>query len=175
MAEQGLGDGIMFARYARVLADRGATVMIACDRRLVPLLNRGARRGKGIRQEPDAAQLRFLGRSDEPATAVPDHGRDRPITASLSRRRPGSRRDLGRAPRTEASGRRRVGLVWAGNPLHTNDANRSCPPHLFHARSSTTPISRPSVSRSAIPHRRPPVSGSPTGHLAWLTTPRPPR
>ena len=41
--------------------------------------------------------------------------------------------------------RHRVGLVWAGNPLHTNDANRSCPPSLLHAI-----IDRPDIEAVSV-------------------------
>jgi tetratricopeptide (TPR) repeat protein len=37
-AEQGLGDTILFVRYARLVKERGATVIVACQRPLLPLL-----------------------------------------------------------------------------------------------------------------------------------------
>ena len=38
------------------------------------------------------------------------------------------------ARRFAAMARPRVGLVWAGNPKHKNDRNRSCPPALLEPR-----------------------------------------
>ena len=130
MAEQGLGDAIMFARYASVLADRGATVMIACDRRQVSLLNQAPGVTKAFaktRTMPsfdfwvDQMSLPLLCRTTIDTIPCPQaYLAADPVRAQIWASRLGP-----------AAGRRRIGLVWAGNPLHTNDANRSCPPSLF--------------------------------------------
>ena len=127
MAEQGLGDGIMFARYAKVLADQGATVTIACDRRLVSLLQTTPGVTHAVAKSRtlprfdfwvDQMSLPFL--CGTTLATVPSPGPY--LVADPARARQWSRR-LDMPP-----GRVRVGVVWAGNPLHTNDANRSCPP-----------------------------------------------
>jgi hypothetical protein len=38
-AEQGAGDTLLFARYARLVKRRGGTVVLACPKALVPLLS----------------------------------------------------------------------------------------------------------------------------------------
>ena len=130
MAEQGLGDAIMFARYASVLAARGATVMIACDRRLVPLLNEAPGVTKAFaktRTMPsfdfwvDQMSLPLLCRTTIETIPSPQ-----PYLAADP-----ARAELWSSRLAPTNGRRLVGVVWAGNPLHTNDANRSCPPDLF--------------------------------------------
>ena len=143
MAEQGLGDGIMFARYAGVLAARGATVMIACDRRLVTLLQTtpGVTRAFAkTRAMPrfdywvDQMSLPLLcGTTLETVPSPGPYLAADPVKAQRWAERLALPHD-----------RRRVGVVWAGNPLHTNDANRSCPGRLFHqilTRSSVTGVS----------------------------------
>ena len=130
MAEQGLGDAIMFARYASVLAARGATVMIACDRRLVSLLQTTpgiTRAFAKTRAMPrfdywvDQMSLPHLCQTT--LQTIPSPGpyltADPVLTHEWSERL------------ALPNDRRRIGIVWAGNPLHTNDANRSCPPELF--------------------------------------------
>lgn len=126
MAEQGLGDAIMFARYAGMLASRGATVSIACDRRLVSLLDSApgvttaipkTREMPGFDFWVDQMSLPLICKTT--LTTIPHP------TAYLAA--DPQRADRWASRLTFPEGHRRIGLAWAGNPLHTNDANRSCP------------------------------------------------
>jgi tetratricopeptide (TPR) repeat protein len=127
LAEQGLGDAIMFARYLPLLAERGARVTLACDRRLTPLLGRlpGVARVVPKELAPPECQL-WVDQMTLPL-------RFGTTLASIPGAAGYLRADAARAgawatrlPRRRG-GARRIGLVWAGNPLHSNDARRSCP------------------------------------------------
>lgn len=112
-AEQGLGDAIHFARYAPLVAERGARIVLECPVALHGIL----RTIRGIDEvvapgaiAPDcdthAALMSLPCVFGVPKTVEPYIGM--PPAATL----PGG-------------GNRRVGLVWAGNPAHSNDRNRS--------------------------------------------------
>lgn len=119
--EQGLGDTIQFARFARLAADRGARVILECQTPLVGL----AAGIEGIAQivsteEPlpscdaqDALMsLPHLLKADlqsAPYLKIPQRAVD------------AMREALGQATST------RVGLAWAGNPHHAGDRHRSIP------------------------------------------------
>ncbi len=128
LAEQGLGDAIMFARYAPLLRNCGAEITIACDRRLVPLLRQIATVVSKSNQLPDhdlwvdqmSIPLHCGTTVDTVPSPEPYLAADPAITAQWAARLPA-------AP----LGIRRIGVVWAGNPLHSNDANRSCPIDVF--------------------------------------------
>jgi tetratricopeptide (TPR) repeat protein len=121
-AEQGLGDTIQFARYLPAIAAHGGRAVLACDRKLIPLL----------------AQL--------PGTTVvaknaPLPGYDCWIDQMSLPRAFATRLDsipaaegyLHADPARVAAWRaglpsgRNVGLAWAGNPAHSNDRRRSMP------------------------------------------------
>ena len=124
-AEQGLGDTIMFCRYAPLVKALGATVLLRVPRPLVRLM----------------ATLpgvdRVLG-TDEP---IPNHDCACPLMSlplvfgtdlrSIPSDTPYLAADPALAAvwsgRLPSGGRRRVGLVWSGNPDHPNDRNRSIP------------------------------------------------
>ena len=122
LAEQGLGDTIQFARYLPLLAQRGARVVVECATSLIPLLAampgvvRACARGRRPAYDlwVDQMSLPRLFGTTLATVPCPD--------AYL-------RADAGRVAawdRMLPSGLR-VGLVWAGNPLHSNDARRSMP------------------------------------------------
>lgn len=132
MTEQGLGDAIMFARYAGVLAARGATVAIACDRRLVSLL--GAVSGvtnvfpktariPGYDFWVDQMSLPLICETTLDTIPCP--------TGYLAADPRVAKQWCARLALPEHG--YKIGLAWAGNPLHTNDVNRSCPPSLFQS------------------------------------------
>lgn len=129
LGEQGVGDQFQFLRYAqhpRILAaDR---VVIACQAEAVSLLRAAGfdavARGAIVESEVYAPLLSLpmlLGEdvawrsASEPYLRLP--GADR--------------RDPQRV--------RRVGVVWAGNPAHRNDAVRSIAPSLIHSLLHTHP------------------------------------
>jgi len=125
--DEGLGDVIQFARYVPMLAARGARVILIVQDSLYPLLS-------GL-----AGVAQCLPRS---ATEVPPYDVHCPLTSlplAFETRLDTIPAETSYLPapagdRIEAWERRlashdrlRVGLVWSGNPQHTNDRNRSMP------------------------------------------------
>lgn len=132
-SEQGRGDSLQFARFIAPLASRGARVVLACQPELVRLLGTAP----GVAQVVSTADpwlpaydvycplLSLPGRlgltsAAELATAGPYLTPD-PAQAATFRAR------LNAA----ATGRRTVGLCWAGAPGNPVDARRSLDPALL--------------------------------------------
>ena len=112
-AEQGLGDAIQFARFLPLLVAAGARVTLACAAPLVPLL----------RQLP----VEMVERD----AAMPDHDlwvdqMSLPRLLGIEVATIPSPDGYLAAPVAAASGSG-VGIVWAGNPGHSNDRRRSLP------------------------------------------------
>lgn len=129
--EQGFGDTLHFCRYVSMVASRGGRVIFQCQDALWPLLKEmpGADRVIPFSQTLDESPDYQV-----PLMSLPM------VFGTLLETVPDSMPYL-RVPgdlleqwnqkiqpyRTRPDGQRRlqVGLVWAGNPLHTNDKNRS--------------------------------------------------
>ncbi|PVX97959.1 tetratricopeptide repeat protein [Paraburkholderia unamae] len=128
--EQGVGDQIQFVRYAGLLAQMGAQV----DAWVAPELATLAATVPGVARVLDAAP------SDEAFTSEYDYRCDvmslplkfpgRPIHAATPYMRADPVQAVAWRARVNAlsgAARRRIGLVWAGNPRHHFDAFRSVP------------------------------------------------
>lgn len=128
--EQGLGDTIQFSRYATLLAERGAEVIFESPPELVELLKRlDGVREIVIRGEP-------LPSFDLHASVVSLPMLFKTTLETIPAKVPYLSPPPERIARWseilgESTGTRRVGLVWAGNPDHTNDAQRSIPLAAF--------------------------------------------
>lgn len=117
-AEQGLGDTIQFARYLPLLAARGARVVLACARPLITLLETV----DGV-----AAAVDRAGRLPKYDLWVDQMSLPR-LFATVIGSIPSPAGYLpGACAAPQSSAPLRVGLVWAGNPLHQNDRRRSIP------------------------------------------------
>jgi len=122
--EQGLGDALQFARYASILASRGARCIFRCPDALAPLLATVPGAAGVVRDaeplprydvhSPLLSLPRLL---DTKADAIPATV---PYIAIDEDRRVEARAILARS-----SAPWRAGLVWSGNPGHSNDRNRS--------------------------------------------------
>jgi Flp pilus assembly protein TadD len=111
-AEQGLGDAIHFARFAPHVAARGARVILEAPDVLHDLL--GAVQGVSEVVSPGYAGPRDAHAALMSLPKVFGNAADlEPYLAAPS------------AMALDASAKCRVGLVWAGNPGHSNDRNRS--------------------------------------------------
>jgi len=147
-AEQGLGDTIQFARYAPLLAETGAKVVLEVQRELTTLMARldGAASivARGEAPPPfdvhcPLGSLPFAFKT-EPATVpaqVPYLSADDAHLAKWS-------------ARIGALARPRIALAWAGNATHVNDRNRSIafsrlaplfPPHAGDGRAGARFVS----------------------------------
>ncbi|CCD96848.1 putative TPR domain protein; O-GlcNAc transferase related protein [Bradyrhizobium sp. ORS 375] len=126
-SDEGLGDTIQFARYATMAAAQGARVLLEVDAVLQPLLSGLAGVAQCLARGADAVPsidahcplsslpLAFATRIDTIPAAqcyLPPPPAER---CAIWQQRLGPRH------------RRRVGLVWSGNPAHLNDHNRSMP------------------------------------------------
>ena len=121
LAEQGLGDTIQFSRYLPLLVAKGARVALECATSLARLLSHipsVTAHAPGARPAHDCwvdqmSLPRLFGTTPEtvpPPAALAQSGGcwDWALPSGL-----------------------RVGLVWAGNPLHSNDRRRSIDPAML--------------------------------------------
>ena len=117
-AEQGLGDTIQFARFAPILRARGARVILAVApalrRLLAPLVETADRAAPPPHDlRVDQLSLPLLLRTTlETIPPSPYLAADRVAVSAW---------------RAKLPPRPRVGVVWAGNPAHSNDRRRSLP------------------------------------------------
>ena len=117
-AEQGHGDTIHFIRFIPLLTARGAEVVLAAPRRLVPLLTSfaGVRQVVPIEEPLPAVDLQA------PLMSLPHLLRlGEAVAAPVAPYLAPPRRPLPIA----GDGRPRVGLVWAGSPVNQSNATRS--------------------------------------------------
>jgi tetratricopeptide (TPR) repeat protein len=124
-AEQGLGDTIHFVRYARLLAERGARVVLAVQPTLVKLLSSSMpdipviSMGDSLPELDAQVPLMSLPRIFETTLAtIPAESPYLSVESKLSDE---WRRRLG--PKT----RPRIGIAWSGNPNQKDDFIRSMP------------------------------------------------
>jgi Tfp pilus assembly protein PilF len=128
-AEQGLGDTIQFARYAPLVGRRGGVVILECQ----PPLSRLLDGTEGV--EELVARGNALPEFDchAPLLSVPGIFQTSPAT--IPAQVPYIRTNAADVERwreiilSRMDGRRglKVGLTWAGNPLHMHDGIRSMP------------------------------------------------
>ena len=114
--DQGLGDGLMFLRFAPLLAAKGYQLFAFAQEPLKKLAAtvRGIEGVFGPEDEPVAMDAALPMGSLPYVLGLEDAGVwDGPYVKSTTH-----------FPE-KVVGRRNIGIVWAGNPAHSNDANRS--------------------------------------------------
>ena len=131
-AEQGLGDTLQFVRYASLVKELGAFVMLECQQPLQRLLSRHSSVDRTVLSNSDEVDYRA------PLMSLP--GLFGTTLATIPSQAPYLHADPHLIEKWARLIRERVGaddfrvgLCWAGNPLHRNDRNRSVPVEAFAA------------------------------------------
>jgi len=129
--DQGLGDGIQFLRFTKRLADQGYRVFVFVQDKL-----------KSLAVTAPGVEAAFC--PSDPPREIDAHlpmcrlpkilalGPEE-LWPGIYLSVPPSREGLPSGPSGNGPGSRRVGLVWAGNPDHPNDHNRSLDLHHLNA------------------------------------------
>jgi Tetratricopeptide repeat len=133
IAEQGLGDSIMFARFITQLVERGARVQFLCRRNMVRLFQASFDPAVvEVTADPDAdvagvdAHVHLMSLPHllgVPREALRAHGAYLRIPADLA----AEWRERVTVIPGAAGAALKVGLMWAGNPDRSRDENRSLP------------------------------------------------
>jgi tetratricopeptide (TPR) repeat protein len=129
-AEQGFGDTLQFIRYAPLVAERGARVIVECHRDLKSLLGcvEGIERIMALGEEYLDFDLQcplmrlpyiFHTEIDTIPATIPYIKADAALVRKWRKRIEYNDSGL------------KVGLSWCGNPAHENDRNRSCSLEIF--------------------------------------------
>jgi tetratricopeptide (TPR) repeat protein len=130
-AEQGLGDTIQFIRYAALVKDRGAKVIVECQEPLVRLLA-GCRgvdeligQGKDLPAfDVHAPLLSLPGVFNTSLETIPA---EVPYLFAKRESVEQWRAELG------AAAGFKIGIAWRGSPVHLNDRTRSFPLNCFES------------------------------------------
>ncbi len=125
--EQGLGDSIQFVRYLPMLKEKGAVVIFECDKQLTSLFKNlnGIDRlvEKNKNKEPDFNYDYHI-----PLLSLPYYFRTDLDNIPKEKEYLSVDQSLVELWSKNITGKNTIkaGIVWAGNPTHTNDKNRSC-------------------------------------------------
>jgi tetratricopeptide (TPR) repeat protein len=144
-AEQGLGDTIQFARYVPLLAHAGATVVLEVDPALKALFaTLPGTAAVHARSEPLPPYDLHCPLGSLPLALKTESST---IPAGIPYLRADDARIAKWRPAIDALPGKRVALVWAGNPAHANDRNRSIDLALLAPLLSLNGISFVSLQR----------------------------
>jgi tetratricopeptide (TPR) repeat protein len=127
-AEQGFGDSIQFLRYVPLVVARGGKVIVEIQKPLMPLAARMAGIDLIARDEalpPFDLHCPLLSLPLAFATTLETIPATAPYLSSAPERRVHWRARIGGDPGLK------VGIAWAGSPMHRNDRNRSIPIERF--------------------------------------------
>jgi tetratricopeptide (TPR) repeat protein len=148
-AEQGAGDTIQFSRLAALLAQRGAQTILACPPPLLRLLRSLDGVSHLITNTQTAADFDYhcyllslpllLGLNLQTIPANVPYLHAQPDSAEHWRSR-----------LLPLGNRKKIGLVWAGNPNHSNDHNRSIPLSAFAPLAEIPGVSFISLQKSDV-------------------------
>ena len=141
-AEQGLGDTLQFARFARLIHETnarrkdpeqgGPRVVLECQAPLAGLLKRlqgvDSVVGAGMPIPEFDVHIPLLSLPGIFGTTLETLSGQRTYLSADSKRRRQWRLHMAR----QAPGHLRVGLCWSGNPNHRNDRNRSLPAEFLN-------------------------------------------
>ena len=128
-AEQGFGDTLQFARYAAMVKERCGFLIFQCQLPLVRVLYSVAGIDQVVARGTDLPAFDF----HVPLLSLPGifSTVEETIPASVPYIAPPASLKAKWRERIPVSADLGVGLVWAGNPDHKNDRNRSVPPEVF--------------------------------------------
>jgi tetratricopeptide (TPR) repeat protein len=128
-AEQGMGDTLQFCRYAPLVAERGATVVLQVQAPLKRLL--GSLAGASALIDGADALPRFDWHCPLLSLPLAFGTRLATIPANVPYLRATAGSIDSWRERLGASRRPRIGVAWSGNPAHRNDRRRSLPFEQF--------------------------------------------
>ncbi|MGR3178198.1 MAG: tetratricopeptide repeat protein, partial [Candidatus Anammoxibacter sp.] len=148
--EQGMGDTIQFVRYLPLVKACGGYVIFECQKELLTLLNGfpgiDSLVEKADNGEVDASVDVYIPLLSLPmifnttvVSILPEVGYLKP--------RPELVEEWGKRINSKAF---KVGIVWAGNPDHTNDRNRSCSLSDFTPLTSISGLELYSLQKGAV-------------------------
>lgn len=123
MSEQGHGDTIQFIRYAPLVAERGANVIVSCQADLVSIVATVEGVSRVLVAKRDSAPFDFYA----PLASLPRlfHTTQQTIPAHVPYVRADAQLVQRWRERFSRDHNIKVGLVWAGSPAHQNDKVRS--------------------------------------------------
>jgi hypothetical protein len=117
--EQGFGDSIQFIRYARLLAEMGAQVIVKCQPKLQALFKTIPGVDRAITRSDKTAPYHFQASLLSLPCLLKTDIETIPAQVPYLFLPTQASRDL------ISDGKRKIGIVWAGSPSHKNDQNRS--------------------------------------------------
>ena len=120
-AEQGYGDGIQSARYPKLASPRCAHVILECRPELKSLFIHSDVADKVIAYGEEIPPFDFY------TSVISLPGLLNFNLNNIPGDVPYLKAPPARQPLTSSRGNLKVGLVWAGSPTHSDDANRSIP------------------------------------------------
>ncbi len=127
VTEQGFGDVIHFARYGQLIERLGGRMALTCQAPLVRLMGNATGVAQTVGQGDPFPQVDFWA----PLMSLPLYfGTDLtniPVPLPYIRSEPELVEQWRTVLPPPMAGSPRVGIVWAGNPQHKNDHNRSLP------------------------------------------------
>jgi hypothetical protein len=130
--EQGMGDAIQFARYLPMAGARCGRLILMCRADLMPVFSTipgisELRRPGQVHVNEYDAHVSLLSLPHLFGTTLDSVPSESPYVdgAAIRRRKANASLDL------PPSSDRKVGIAWAGSPLHPHDRERSCPLEEF--------------------------------------------